>query len=128
MSGGVVLVIMLFTLAVTKSQFNKMMAGRSTAVSADSVVPAEKLPDEEEINLILSAEVERTFGKYQKDLVRDIADKKQLEVLVDSRLIPLVEEFLQNAEKRQERRRIFGQKGRLWAKGEKTIYFLRKIL
>lgn len=59
--------------------------------------------NEDEINLILSAEVERSFGKYQKDLVRDVANKKQLEVLVDSRLIPLVEEFLQNAEKRLDR-------------------------
>lgn len=60
--------------------------------------------NEDEINLILSAEVERAFGKYQQDLVRDVANKKQLEVLVDSRLIPLVEEFLQDAEKRLDRR------------------------
>jgi len=51
-SGGVVLVIMLFTLAVTKSQFNKMMEGRKAAAEGSSGVPAEKLPDEEEINLL----------------------------------------------------------------------------
>ncbi|MBE5950423.1 MAG: PRD domain-containing protein [Lachnospiraceae bacterium] len=59
--------------------------------------------NEDEINLILSAEVERSFEKYQRELVRDVANKKQLEVLVDSRLIPLVEEFLTNAEKRLDR-------------------------
>ena len=51
-SGGVVLVIMLLTLMVTKSQFNKMMAGRSGAASAASGGSCEKLPDQEEINLI----------------------------------------------------------------------------
>lgn len=50
-SGGVVLLIMLFTLAVTKSQFNKMMAGKSAADSSASGVPAETL-NEEEINLL----------------------------------------------------------------------------
>lgn len=52
MSGGVVLVIMLFTLAITKSQFNKMMEGRKSADLAESGIPAEKLPDEDEINLL----------------------------------------------------------------------------
>lgn len=58
---------------------------------------------EEEINMLLSVEVERAFGAYQKKLVRDVADKKQLEVLVDERLIRIVEEFLQRAEQKLNR-------------------------
>lgn len=60
--------------------------------------------NEDEINMILSAEVERSFGQYQKDLVREVANKKQLEVLVDDCLIRMVEEFLQNAEQKLDRR------------------------
>jgi len=60
--------------------------------------------DEDEIHLILSAEVERSFGQYQKDLVRDVETKKQLEVLVDARLIPLVEEFLEKAKQSLDRK------------------------
>lgn len=60
---------------------------------------------EDEINMLLSVEVERTFGEYQKKLVREVADKKQLEVLVDARLIGIVEEFLRHAE--QELNRSF---------------------
>ena len=60
---------------------------------------------EDEINMLLSVEVERAFGEYQKKLVRDVADKKQLEMLVDARLIGIVEEFLRHAE--QELNRSF---------------------
>ena len=58
---------------------------------------------EDEINLLLSAEVERRFQKYQKELVRDVANKEQLAVLVDEKLINLVEEFLRKAESRLDR-------------------------
>ncbi|MBQ8627611.1 MAG: PRD domain-containing protein [Agathobacter sp.] len=60
--------------------------------------------DEDEINLLLSAEVERSFQKYQKELVRDVTNKEQLSILVDEKLIELVEEFLQNAESKLDRR------------------------
>lgn len=53
--------------------------------------------EEEEINLILSAEVERSFREYQKALVREVGDKRQLEVLADGTLIRLVEDFLKTA-------------------------------
>lgn len=56
--------------------------------------------EEDEINLILSAEVERSFGEYRKNLVRDVVNKKQLEVLVDRKLISLVEDFLKSAEEK----------------------------
>ena len=58
---------------------------------------------EDEINMLLSVEVERAFGEYQKKLVRDVADKKQLEMLVDARLIGIVEEFLRHAEHELDR-------------------------
>lgn len=59
--------------------------------------------EEEEINLLLSMEVERAFGKYQKELIRDVTDKKQLEILVEEKLIGIVEEFLQKAEQQLKR-------------------------
>ena len=58
---------------------------------------------EDEINMLLSVEVERAFGEYQKKLVCDVADKKQLEMLVDARLIGIVEEFLRHAEHELDR-------------------------
>lgn len=60
--------------------------------------------DEEEINLLLSAEVERSFQQYQKELVRDVTNKEQLSILVDDKIIELVEEFLQKAESKLDRR------------------------
>lgn len=60
--------------------------------------------DEDEINLLLSAEVERSFQQYQKELVRDVTNKEQLSILVDEKLIELVEEFLQKAESKLDRR------------------------
>ena len=59
--------------------------------------------DEEEINLLLSMEVERAFGKYQKELIRDVTDKKQLEILVEEKLIGIVEDFLKKAEQQLKR-------------------------
>lgn len=56
--------------------------------------------DQDEINIILSAEVERSFQQYQKELVQDVTNKDQLTVLVDKGIIDLVEEFLQNAERK----------------------------
>ena len=60
--------------------------------------------EEDEINLILSAEVERSFGEYQKNLVQEVGNKNQLEVLVDGKLIQMVEQFLQTAEAKLDRR------------------------
>lgn len=59
--------------------------------------------DEDEINMILSAEVERSFSRYQKELVGEIANKEQLSVLVDAAIIEMVEGFLQNAQEKLER-------------------------
>ena len=60
--------------------------------------------DEEEINIILSAEVERAFRRYQKELVTGVANKDQLAVLVDNKIIDLVEEFLKIAESKLDRK------------------------
>lgn len=56
--------------------------------------------EEDEINMILSAEVERSFSEYRKNLVRDVVNKNQLEVLVDRKLISMVEEFIKSAEEK----------------------------
>ena len=42
---------------------------------------------------MLSMEVERTFDKYRKALIQDVTDKKQLEILVEEKLINIVEAF-----------------------------------
>lgn len=59
--------------------------------------------DEDEINLILRAEVERSFQKYQKELLGDVTNKEQLSVLVDTTIINLVEAFLQRASEKLDR-------------------------
>ena len=59
--------------------------------------------EEEEINLLLSMEVERTFDKYRKALIQDVTDKKQLEILVEEKLINIVEAFLQKAKEQLKR-------------------------
>ena len=58
---------------------------------------------EDEINMLLSAEVDRSFNTYKADLVSSVVDKAQLEVLVDSRLIGIVEDFLTDAGQRLKR-------------------------
>ena len=50
------------------------------------------------------AEVERSFRRYQKELVGEVANKEQLAVLVDKEIIDLVEEFLTNAENKLDRK------------------------
>lgn len=59
--------------------------------------------DEEEIGMILSAEVERSFRKYHKELVAEVANKEQLSVLVDKDIIEMVESFLEEASGRLDR-------------------------
>ncbi|MBQ8278735.1 MAG: PRD domain-containing protein [Roseburia sp.] len=60
--------------------------------------------NEEEINIILTAEVERSFQRYQKELVGEVANKEQLAVLVEKDIIDLVEEFLANVENKLDRK------------------------
>ena len=60
--------------------------------------------EQEEVDSILSTEVERTFAKYKVNLVGEVADKSQLAVLVDEILMDLVEEFLKNAEQTLDRK------------------------
>lgn len=50
-----------------------------------------------EINLILSTELEDRFHKYQIDLTKQIVNKEQLSMLVDNKIIYLVESFLEEA-------------------------------
>lgn len=52
---------------------------------------------------MLSMEVERTFDKYRKALIQDVTDKKQLEILVEEKLINIVEAFLQKAKEQLKR-------------------------
>lgn len=52
----------------------------------------------DEINLILSAEVERSFMHYQKELTRDVDNRDQLAMLVERDLMDLVENFIQKAQ------------------------------
>lgn len=60
--------------------------------------------EEAEINLLLSTELEMTFQKYQNTLVKEIANKEQLAILVEKPIIRLVEEFLEEAQKQLGRK------------------------
>ncbi len=62
-----------------------------------SVTLAARGLDENEINLILSSDLESEFRVYQKDLSKQILNKEQLSMLVDKRIINLTEEFLYEA-------------------------------
>ncbi len=53
---------------------------------------------QEEIYPILSEEVERSFGQYQKELVKEVGNREQLAVLVERRLVELVDVFMRRAE------------------------------
>ncbi len=53
--------------------------------------------EESEITLILSTELESEFRVYQNDLSKQIINKEQLSMLVDKRLINLIEGFLYEA-------------------------------
>ena len=53
---------------------------------------------QEEIYPILSEEVERSFGQYQKELVKEVGNREQLAVLVERRLVELVDIFMRRAE------------------------------
>ena len=59
---------------------------------------------EEEISMILSAEVEQNFKRYQNSLTQDVVNTEQLSVLVAPETIRLVEDFVKNAEQKLERR------------------------
>lgn len=59
--------------------------------------------EEQEINLILSTDVEHSFYQYQDKLVHEVINKEQLLILVDQKIIDLVENFLQEASVQLER-------------------------
>ena len=69
---------------------------------------AEKLDAEgiskDDIQMLLSTEIERAFGKYQKKLIRDIKSRKELGMLVDDALAELVDNFLKKAQKLLQRK------------------------
>ncbi|MDD6194537.1 MAG: PRD domain-containing protein [Lachnospiraceae bacterium] len=58
----------------------------------------------EDIQMLLSTELERAFGKYQRQLVHDITSKKELGLIVDEELIELVENFIKKVEVLQNRK------------------------
>ena len=64
---------------------------------------AEGIPPEE-ISAILSAEVERSFGWYHRELVKEVNDREQLAALVDQRIVELVDSFLRQAQEQLHRR------------------------
>ena len=53
--------------------------------------------EENEIDLLLSTEVENMFRRYQNELTREVTNKEQISMLVDKRIINLVEVFLDEA-------------------------------
>lgn len=81
----------------THNNIYEKLSKKASALNKDGL-------NEEEINIILSAEVERSFRRYQKELVGEVANKEQLAVLVDKEIIDLVEEFLTNAENKLDRK------------------------
>ena len=68
-----------------------------------SMLNAEGIPPEE-ISAILSAEVERSFGWYHRELVKEVNDREQLAALVDQRIVELVDSFLRQAQEQLHRR------------------------
>lgn len=53
--------------------------------------------EENEINQILSADIENAFQSYQIKLTKQVVNKEQLSMLVDKHIINMVEEFLDEA-------------------------------
>jgi transcriptional regulatory protein LevR len=53
--------------------------------------------EDEDINLVLSAEVENTFRNYKNELSKQVVNKEQLSMLVDKRIIDMVQAFLDEA-------------------------------
>ncbi len=53
--------------------------------------------EDNEITLLLSTEVESIFRRYQNSLTREVINKEQMAMLVDKRIINLVEIFLNGA-------------------------------
>lgn len=60
--------------------------------------------NEDEINMVLGAEVERAFSEYRKNLIKEVENKDKLFALVDKAIIELVEEFLEEAERKLDRK------------------------
>lgn len=58
---------------------------------------------EDDINLILSTDIENIFRGYQSELMQQVINKEQLSGLVDKRVIDLVEGFLNDAALKLER-------------------------
>ena len=59
---------------------------------------------EEDIKLLLCTDVERTFGIYQKELAREVRSRKELELIVEKKLIDMVEQFLAKVEKERNKK------------------------
>lgn len=59
--------------------------------------------EENDINLILSTDVENMLRSYQNELTRQVVNKEQLSMLVDKRIINMVETFLDEASRKLER-------------------------
>ncbi len=53
--------------------------------------------DENDINIILSTELENRFHKYKNELTKQIVNKEQFSMLVDKQIIYLIESFLEDA-------------------------------
>ncbi len=58
----------------------------------------------DDIQLLLCTEVERAFGKYKTDLKHEIRDRKELGLVVDEKLIDMVENFLTKVEDETNRK------------------------
>ena len=58
---------------------------------------------EEDVNHVLDAELERTFVAYHKSIIKQVDDKRQLSMLVEDKIIRLVEEFLEQASEQLQR-------------------------
>lgn len=59
--------------------------------------------EEDDVNLILSTDVETMIQSYQGELTKRVVNKEQLSMLVDKRIIHLVETFLDEASLKLER-------------------------
>lgn len=53
--------------------------------------------EEDEINLLLSTELESIFNRYQNELTKEVVNKEQIAILVDKQIINIVEDFLDEA-------------------------------
>lgn len=58
---------------------------------------------QDDIQMLLSTELERAFGKYQSQLVHDVTSRKELGLIVDDELMQLVEKFIKKVETIQNR-------------------------